>query len=342
MRKVLLGLDIGSQTIKAVQIARDKDSSQILAAGFIATPLKSLKISTGSEEQLLASSINRLVHDMKVSTMDVSASLPSSHVITRVIEVPQMTEKELASGIAWEAEQYIPLPLSRVKIDYAIIDVNQTPGKMKVLLVAAPITIVEKYMRIIEFAGLNPISLETEILATVRSITTSFPQLSNVLVGAIGAATTEIALLYNQVLVYIKSYPIGGNTFTHAIAAEMGFELSQAEEYKKTYGLEEDKLEGKIAKIVLPFFSNIFSEMEKTITYFKEQYPKEELKTIVLCGGGAKMPGLMMAVTKNLGLDCQLNNPFTNISVDPKILPSLSPDAPIYTVPIGLALKEVE
>lgn len=342
MKEILIGLDIGSQTIKAVQLSRQRNSYTLLAAGYIASPPRVMVSQTPGDEQALADTINRLIHDMKVSTADITASLPSSKVITRVIELPKMSESELNSSIQWEAEQYIPLPLSKVKIDYAIIDENPETNKMKVLLVAAPITVIERYMRVISLAGLNPVALETEILAASRSISVSFPTLDNVIVVSIGTANTEIALLYNQILVYTKTYPIGGNTLSRAIAQELGFEINQAEEYKKTYGLEEDKLEGKIAKSIMPFFNTIFSEMEKTIVYFKEQYPKSDIKTVVLCGGGAKLPGLVATLTKYLGVDSQISNPFMNLSVDPKILPSLVTDAPQYTVSIGLAQKEVD
>lgn len=345
MQKLLLGLDIGSQTIKAVQLSREKNSNQVMAAGYIPTPAKAASLSSSklsNDEQIVADSINRLVHDMKISTADVSASLPSANVITRVLELPVMSDSELASSIQWEAEQYIPLPLSKVKIDYSVISRSEESSKMKILLIAAPIDLIEKYMRVITLAGLQPVSLETEILAAARSITTSFPLLSQALVLSFGATTCEIALLHEQILVYTKSVPIGGNTLTRAVAEELGFELAQAEEYKKTYGLEEDKLEGKIGKSIAPFFATLYSEIEKNITYFKEQYPKEEITNLTICGGSAKLPGLVLTLTKNLGLDTQISNPFINLAVDPAILPSLSPDAPMYTQAVGLALKEIE
>lgn len=340
MTKILLGLDIGSQATKAVQISRDKDNYTLLAAGFIATPVKAFNSNTAADDQIISDTINRLIHDMKVSTADVSASLPSSKVITRVVDLPFMKDDELASSVQWEAEQYIPLPLSKVKIDYAVISKNQEAGKMKVLLVAAPLLTIEKYMRIISLAGLNPVSLETEILASSRSVCQSFPTLSNLILLSIGATTTEIALINERNLVYTKSMPIGGNTLTRAISQELGFEIPQSEEYKKTYGIEEDKLEGKIAKILSPFTNTIFAEMEKTVSYYKEQYPKNELTAAIISGGGAKLPGFVMSVTKNLGLDTQYSNPFVNLSIDPNIVPTLTPDAPIYTISIGLAIKE--
>lgn len=343
--KTLLGLDIGNQAIKAVQIAKEKTPPQLLAAGYIPTPTKPSNLQnlqSPADEQILADSINRLVHDMKVSSADVSLSLPSAQVITRVLELPLMTDAELAQSIKWEAEQYIPMPLSKVKIDYTVIDKNEQNSKMKILLVAAPFELIEKYMRVVSLAGLNAVAIETEILAAARSISASFPLLSQAIVVSFGATTTEIALLHKQILVFTKSIPLGGNTLTRAIAQELMFEIPQAEEYKKTYGLEEDKLEGKIAKSIAPYFTTIFAEIEKNVAYFKEQYPKEEVTNITACGGGAKLPGLVLALTKNLGLDSQISNPFINLSVDPNILPTLSADAPIYTHAVGLALKEAD
>ncbi|OIO12629.1 hypothetical protein COV53_03425 [Candidatus Gottesmanbacteria bacterium CG11_big_fil_rev_8_21_14_0_20_37_11] len=342
MSKILLGLDIGTHTIKCVQLSREKEITALLAAGYIPTPISSISSNTQNDEKVIAGSINRLVHDMKVSTTDVVVSLPSSKVITRVVQIPIMSEKELDSSIQWEAEQYIPWQLSQVKIDYDIILRDESAGKMSVLMVAAPIILIEKYMRLITLSGLNPIALEPDILAVTRVISEGFETLPNILVASIGATTTDIALIRDKILIYTKSYPVGGSTLTKAIAEELGFEASQAEEYKKTYGFEEDKLEGKIAKILMPYFTNILNEMEKTITYFKEQYPKEEIKLAVINGGTARIPQLMTLMTKNIGIDSQISNPLSVLSIDPNILPIVSPDSPIYTTAVGLAMKEVE
>lgn len=341
MSKILIGLDIGTNIIKAVQVSSDKNKYALLAAGLIKTPPGVLTSTNIQDEHILSSAINRLVHDMKVSTTEVSASLPSPRVVTRVIQIPLMSESELESSIQWEAEQYIPLPLSKVKLDYAIINKDDSSKKMEILMVAASTSLIEKYMRIITQAGLNPVSLETEILAITRTVLVNFPTLSNVIIMSIGASSTEIALIHDHLLVYTKSFPIGGITLTRAISQELGFETAQAEEYMRTYGLEEDKLEGKIARIINPFFGNILSEMEKTITYFKEKYTQEEIGTTVICGGLSNLPGLVMTVTKNLGIDSQICNPFGSLQVDKNIMPILSADSCLYTTAIGLALKDI-
>ena len=340
MAKILLGLDVGSQTIKAVQLSKEKNKVKLLSAGFIPTPKIESDMAGRTDEQIISNTIKQLIHDMKLNTNDVSLSLPSYKVVTQVIETPLMNDRELESSISWEAEQYIPLPLSKVKLDYTVINSNEKTKKMKILLVAAPISLIEKYMRIMSISGLNPIAIETEIFAAARSINHSLPTLPNVVLVSIGATNTEIAIIKDQMLSFTRTYPIGGNTLSRAISEELGFDFSQAEEYKKTYGIEEDKLEGKLSKIMSPFFNNLFSEIEKTIAYFREEFPKEELMTMVISGGTAKMPGLMLSTTKNIGINSQVSNPFINLDVDVDVLSSLNTDAPIYTTAVGLALRE--
>lgn len=340
MTKLLIGLDIGSQTIKAVQLNREKNSVSLLSAGYIPTAKTEANPIPRSDEQPLANSINQLIHDMKVSTNDTVISLPSYKVITQVIEIPALGEKEIESSIQWEAEQYIPLPLSKVKIDYSLISVDEKNGKMKIILVAAPIVLIEKYMRIVSLAGLNPVAIETEILADCRSISQSLPTLDNVLLLSIGATSTELAVIRKHVLFYTKSYPIGGNILTRAISEELGLDADRAEEYKKTYGIEEDKLDGKLAKVMSPFFTNLYSEIEKTATYIKEQFPGDEINTLVVSGGTAQLRGLMLSITKNIGMNSQSSSPFINLNVNENVLATLNKDAPVYTTAVGLALKE--
>ena len=253
MAKILLGLDIGSQTIKATQLSRNKNKVSLISAGYIPTPKVEVDSTGRTDEQIMANSISQLTHDMKLSTNEVAISLPSYKVVTQVIETPLISDKELESSIQWEAEEYIPLPLNKVKIDYSVIAKNELNKKMKILLVAAPISLIEKYMRIIELTNLTTISIETEILAAVRSTINSLPTLPNIIQLSIGATNTEIAIIRQQQLVFVKIIPIGGNTLSRAISEELAFDFQQAEEYKKTYGIEEDKLEGKLAKIMNPF-----------------------------------------------------------------------------------------
>lgn len=336
MNNSILGIDIGTHSIKAVELTQEKDKRiRLRSIGYIPSP----SVSPEGIVQKTVEGLMRLIHDMKVSTTEAVLSLPPSRVVTRIVEMPQMKDTELASSIRWEAEQYIPWPLAKSKIDYAVIDENPETKKIKVLLAAAPKDYIESVMSIVDQVGLTPVGIEPEVVAMVRSVNYSLPPLPAILVLSFGATNSEIALVRKKEIVFAKSFPVGGNTLTRAISEEMGFQFAQAEEYKKTYGLEENRLEGKIYKVITPLFASMLSDLEKALVYYKSQYSQETVSSLVLTGGSAKLPGLIPYLTKYFGLDCQLVNPFGTILVDSSIAPMVLPDGALYTVATGLGLK---
>ena len=159
----IIGLDIGSHSIKLVEIERRKDEAILLATGSIPTPPKVLLSANPEDIESIAMVIKKLWNETGAHTKNVNIALPESQVFTRVIEVPQLSDRELTSAIKWEAEQYIPMPLDQVTVDFTILRDSRETGtnKMEVLLVASPKTLVEKYVTILEYADLIPVAVET-------------------------------------------------------------------------------------------------------------------------------------------------------------------------------------
>lgn len=158
MAKSLLGLDIGSHSIKLIEIAHDATNKILLAAGSIPTPPKALSSPLPADHEAVAFIIRQLMKETGVKTSSVAIALPESQVFTRVIEVPTLSTRELSSAINWEAEQYIPLPLDQVNIDYSILrDAKETgTDKMDVLLVACPKTLLENISPSLRWQSLSP------------------------------------------------------------------------------------------------------------------------------------------------------------------------------------------
>lgn len=338
----VIGLDLGYNSIKAVELVKNGQTVQLESIGSIPTPPRGLLSDTPLDEQGMVDVISRLLHDMKVTTKLVNTSLPESQVFTRVIDVPKLSEKELASSIQWEAEQYIPLPIDQVNLDYAILggDNGKDKDKMKVLLVAAPIKIIEKYTRILENAGLTLASIETEAIALSRILPAGIPEKSSLLLLNLGATSTDICIVRNKLLNFVRTIPTGGESLTRAISEELGFSSGQAEEYKRTYGLEKDKLEGKVFASIQPVFVTIIDEIKKIIAFYKERYPTEELSTIILSGGTAKLPGAISYLASETGINSQIGNPFENIVLQPNTKASVESTSSLFTVATGLALKD--
>lgn len=338
---ISLGLDIGSHSIKLVELARDGKNLKLLTAGSILAPAKSATANLTADLEALAVVIKKLINDTGCKSRNVNIALPEAEVFTRVIEMPSLSSRELASALQWEAEQYIPLPLSEVNLDYSILRDVKTTGinKMDVLLVACPKTLLERYLKFLELAGLFVDNVETEIIAVTRALNPTLTRLPAALIVSLGAQTTDLAIIRAGVLNSIRSVSAGGNAVSRALSQTLGLELGQAEEFKKTYGLEKDKMEGKIVAAAFPVINIIISEIARAIGFYQEKHPGEILKTLILTGGTAKTPGLVKYLVEQIGgsIEVQLANPWLEINKDTRFN-VLENEGSTFTVAVGLAL----
>jgi len=337
----ILGLDIGTHNIKLIELSKDKNGPILLAAGSMPSPPKSVSSNLDIDQQAIAHVIRELLKGTGAKSREVNISLPEAQVFTRVIEMPALSERELTSAIKWESEQYIPLPLDQVTMDFSILtDPSDSPtGKIKVLLVAAPKALTERYIRIMEFAELVPISAETEIIALSRALVRSVPSVPNIMTVSLGGQTTDIAILRKGILTFTRTISAGGDAITRALSESLDFTLLQAESYKKTYGLEKNILEGKIVAVLKPVMESIIGEMKRAISFFEESYKNEHIGVIILTGGNAKLPGIIPYIAEGTGIEVQQGNPWVGIRKDPRFA-VLNQEGAIFAVAIGLALKD--
>ncbi len=335
-----LGLDIGSRTIKLIELGIEGTSVSLLAAGSVPTPPKALASSVAADTEAVAQSIKRLVKETGVRSKDVHIALPESKVFTRVIEVPALSQRELTSAIRWEAEQYIPLPLDQVNLDFTILrDAKETgTNKMEALLVAAPKALVNYYLSILELAELTPVAAETEVIATTRALTRSVPNVHSVMIVSLGAQTTDAAIVRNGILTFTRSISSGGDAITRSLAQSLDFNLTQAEEYKRAYGVQPDKLEGKIAVAAKPITDTIVNELKRALVFYQEKYKDDRVQLVLLSGGTARLPGMVVYLAQSLGVEVQLANPWVGIA-RPSRFNVLTPEGPNFCVAVGLALR---
>lgn len=338
----MLGLDIGTHSIKLIELGVTGAAHTLLAAGSIPTPPKALSSAIEADHKAVAAAVLQLIRETGAKADDVVIALPESQVFTRVIEVPALSARELSSAISWEAEQYIPLPLDQVNLDYSILrDAKETgTDKMDVLLVAAPKTLLEKYLTIIEMAELVPAAAETEIIATARALSRSVTAVKGgVLLVSLGAQTTDLAILRGGVLAFTRSIAAGGEALSRALVSGLDFTANQAEEFKRTYGLEQDKLQGKIVTAVKPIMDTIIGEIKRALAFYSEKHKDERVETILLSGGTAKLPGMVVYITQSVGIEAQLANPWVGITRDARFR-VLDSEGPTFSVACGLALRD--
>ena len=243
-----------SKRLQAEAVVLNKKGEVFSLAGFgkIAMPEKGLDGQTKMELKVVSDAISKLLKEIKTNIKEVALALPEAQIFTRVIEMPIMSEAEMASAIKWEAEQYVPLPLSEASLDFTILDKKEADNKMNVLLVAAPTVLINKYKTIVEEAGLSLIAIETEITSLSRAFMDSQENAPVTAIIDIGGQTSCLAIMKQGILAFTRSIQVGGISLTRAIAQSLSLEEEQAENYKKTYGLAQDKMDGKVREAILP------------------------------------------------------------------------------------------
>lgn len=335
------GLDIGAFSIKMVQLRRQADKYQLVALGSAPSTAKGLLSEAETDLVALAEIIKKLHQETRIKTKNVVSALPQDKVFTRIITVPKFSEEELNSALKWEAEQFVPIPLDEATLTHQIVGQVKEDGKEKtrVLLVAAPNRLIKKTIEVLKTAGLNPVSLETEIFSMARSLVA--PDSGAALLVDLGATATDLAVVEDGQLVFVYSIGTGGEALTRATAAGLDLESAQAEAYKKAYGVDPKQLEGKLVQAIGPLVEKIAEEMNKAIQFYQSNGQKR-ISRVVLVGGTAGLPEVANLLAKKLNLEIQLGDPFEQVVKDELQMKIPANQAFFYAIAVGLAMKETK
>ncbi len=333
------GLDIGTTSIKAIQLEHRGEQFALLAAGITASPPGALSSDNEKDIAAVAEIVKKLVADTKITSKQINISIPESQVFTRLIELPLLTDEEVASAISWQAEPYIPIPVAEASIDYQIVSRREaqgnTPGAVQVLLVATSKSLVQRYIKMAEMADLTIVGVESELLALSRVL--NMPN-QTVLIADLGANSSDFGIVRSGQLVVSRSVPTAGSVFTRSLSNSLNVTVERAEEYKKSYGLNSSYLEGKVQQALDPVFKVLADEMKKTIQYYKSDVGREDqVSAVFLAGGTSGMPEITPAIAEALGIEVLVGDPFAKVIKDERTSKILSSWAPLYGIAVGLA-----
>lgn len=342
MSEKSIGLDIGLTNIKAVSLSRRKEGFFLNSVFSMPTPARGMLSESPLDQEALSQAIKKVISNLKVDTKNVSVALEDNQVYTKVIDMPVLSDKELSLAIHWEAEQNIPVSLSEITLVWSVLKKppkDSGEEKMQVLLVGAPTALVSKYQKVISASGLILSSIETEILAIVRVL--SYSGLPPTIILSIGAISTSLAIVKDNILVFTYSIQTGGNAISRAIAADFGLTISQSEEYKKAYGFSREGVGQKIGKSTELILNSLVAEAKKAIAFYSQKYKDDSLiQQILLSGGTARLPGIDLFFAENLGIETVLANPWKILAsqVVPQEIVSSSSD---FTIAVGLAMRDL-
>jgi len=341
------GLDISDLSLKVVQLK--KKGKFLDLACFGETALKPGIIEKGEvqDEKALAQAIQSAVSQakgQKITTKYAVASLPEEKGFLQVIEMPMMAEEEIKKAVFFEAENYIPLPVETVYLDCQIITpaTVKPPDHLDVLIAALPKKIINLYFSSLKKAGFEPLALEIESQAISRSLIEKEVSPQPLLLIDIGASQTSFIIFSGSSLRFTFSCPLSSQKFTKAIAESLQIDLKKAEVLKTEKGITAKKND-HVFKALTSDLNELMKQIGNCLNYCQGHY-HQEIKKVLLCGGGANLKGLKEFIASRINLPVQLGNPWVNIL--PKNLketPAMPHQESLrYATALGLALRGIK
>jgi type IV pilus assembly protein PilM len=342
----LVGLDIGSNTVKAIELKPSGKTYRVSAIAVQPVPPDSIVDGSIIDSGAVTDSLGRMFSSKQFKGKEVAASLSGNSVIVRRITLPVMSESELSESIYWEAEQYIPFDIQDVNLDYQIINGargGDGQGTMEVLLVAAKKDKIADYTNVITQAGRTPVIVDVDAFALQNAYEANYGYSSNAVVALLnaGASAININILAGSQSVFTRDISMGGNAFTEAVQKELSLPFESAEELKK--GDSVDGVSYDDARPVLRAMTdNVLLEVEKTFDFFKATASSDHIDRIMLSGGASRVEGFMDSLRERFATQVELFDPFRQVFFDVDKL-GVSPDemAPLAAVAVGLALRRV-
>lgn len=332
-----VALDIGTYSIKGVRANPGKKVGvervvEVFNETGIALPTDDASVAK------LGQMIDSVLGDNDLPRTDVRLALPETVVSTKVIAIPPLSDAELASAIGWQAEQHIPIPPEELSLEYQVLyrPSKKENAQMRVLLVGTRKRMVERFVGMFNEIGVEPTLLETQMIANIRSLQFEAED-PTTLIAHIGSSSMNLAIVHNTELQFVISHMNAGQMLTKALETAIGLDSAQAEQYKRSYGLDGSQFQGKVRDALLPPVNMLLTEIRKSVQFFINQNPQESVQRVVLSGGSAMLPSLVQHVTNELGVEVLIAAPFTGMSGE---VPE-NVNHPAMSVCMGLLQREM-
>jgi type IV pilus assembly protein PilM len=340
----LVGLDIGSRTLKLAEIIDTKAGSTL--NNFSTINIEPGLIEEGSvrDPEAVSGYIRELFKSIKLKDKNVAISIGGYSVIVKKINVQTMTEDELHESIHFEAEQYIPFDISEVNLDFQILGESEhNPNQMNVLLVAAKKEMISEYINLMKMAKLNPRIIDVDAFALQNIFNFNYSlEDENVALIDIGASKTSLNILKDNVSEFMRDVSLGCEQINDKIASTVGCTIEETEAIK--LGKETDLISAEDLKdIVDSVVTDWCIEIKRALDFFYSTYPEEQIGRIVLSGGGANIKKFLELLAAETSAEVEVINPFQNIIVDSNRFDSsyLEQIAPQAAICMGLAARKI-
>jgi type IV pilus assembly protein PilM len=360
-----IGLDIGSSSIKLVQLQETKAGISLCKAGSAPTPRDAVKAGVVVDALAVAKAVQSLLEALQLEGGQVTAGVAGPTLVVREVPLPAMSDRQLRKSIQWEARNYISFPVEDSVVEFQVLD-RPAPGEgtqMRVMLVAAPRDMVDSQVEAIEVAGLDPVAVEIQPFAMIRGILAANgshgTEGETAAILGIGAAYTDITIMKDGAFVLTRMIPIAGDAFTDAIKNALDIDTEEANQLKETamqvVSSEEeratlDPAAQQASRAIEPLLDELIREVRRSLAYhdYQQQAPDAGagdlgVNRILLSGGSAKLPRISEYFMSQLGVPVEVVSIFGKghlraHGVNQEYLQS---HAPTLLVGAGLALREL-
>ncbi len=341
----LVGLDIGSRTIKAAEVTGMKKGGNLFLKkfGMIEIPHGAIEEGGIRNPEEVSDAIKRLFKAYNIKEQNVCVSIGGYSVIVKKINVQSMTEEQLQETIQFEAEQYIPFDISDVNLDFQILGEKENSSQMSVLLVAAKKEMVDSYLNLVQMAGLNPCIIDVDSFALQNIFELNYkPESDNVALIDIGSSKTALNILKGTDSVFMRDVSLGCGQVNQKIASLIDCTLEEAEQIK--FSKDSDRLSpDDLVEITTSVVADWCTEIQRALDFFYSTYPDDHIKTIYLGGGGGNIKEFRQLLATETSVKVETINPFKAIATDDRIDAAfLKQVAPQAAICMGLAIRRVD
>lgn len=340
----LVGLDIGSRTIKAAEIIESKRGRVLKRFGMTDIAPGLIEDGAINQPEEVGEAIRELFKSFNIREKNVAVSIGGYSVIVKKINVQTMAEDQLQETIHFEAEQYIPFDISDVNLDFQILGPNENnPNQMNVFLVAAKKEMVNDYINLVNLAGLNPCIIDVEAFALQNIFEINYElKDENIALIDIGASKTSLNILKGNNSVFMRDVSLGCAQINQKIISLINCPFDEAEAIK--LGDQSDKIkEEDLKEIITGVVSDWCTEIRRALDFFYSTYPDDQIKRIMLSGGGGNIADFRQLLASEASAEVETINPFVNFSLDSSLDPGyIEQIAPQAAISMGLAIRRID
>jgi type IV pilus assembly protein PilM len=342
--KLAVGLDIGSASVKLVQLKEKKGGYQLLAFGAAPLPPEAIVDGALMNSAAIVQAIQEVVAQQKVKAKEVAIGVRGHSVIIKKISMPRMSQEELDDSIQWEAEQYIPFDVKDVNIDTQILTPEgDAAGQMDVLLVAAKKDMINDYTSVCAEAGLTATVVDVDAFAVQNAFEANYDGANDtVVIVNVGAAVSNINVISRGVTTFTRDITMGGNAFTEEIQKQLNISYDEAEALKVGGQGETDAVvPQEVERVIQAVADQMGGEIQRSLDFYASTAADGKITKAYLSGGTARIPALFKVVEARAGVPVEILNPFRNVEVDDKRFDpaAIVAAAPSAAVGVGLALR---